>query len=58
MYSKIDSTSFLKKNDHLNDSIDRSLVNEFTNKTGGDIILEYIKSALYILAPFLSFFII
>lgn len=58
MYSKIDPTSFLKKSDHLNDSIDRSLVNEFTSKTGRDILFEFIKSAFLILAPFLSFFII
>ena len=57
MYSKIDTTSFLKKNDHLNDSIDRSLVNEYTNKTVKDILFEIIKSAFLILAPFLTFFI-
>ena len=58
MYSIIDSTSFLKKNDHLNDSIDRSLVNEYTNKTCKDILWEILKKSFLIGAPFLSFFIL
>lgn len=56
MYSKIDATSFLKANDHLNDSIDRSLVNEYTNKTFIDIFFEILKGSFLIWAPFLSIF--
>lgn len=58
MKEKIDSTSFLKKNDHLNDSIDRSLVNEYTSKTGYEIFIEFHKNSLIIGIPFLYFFFI
>ncbi len=57
MNSKGDPILFLKKDNHFNDSIDRSLVNEYTNKTSSEIIREILDSSIIIILPILSIFI-
>lgn len=56
MNSKADPILFLKKDNHFNDSIDRSLVNEYTNKSCSEIILELMRGAFIIISPILSIF--
>jgi len=56
MNSKLEPILFLKKDNHFNDSIDRSLVNEYTNKSCSEIILEIINNAFIIILPILSIF--
>lgn len=58
MNSKIDPIMFLKKDNHFNDSIDRSLVNEYVNKSTGDIFLEIIKNSFIIIFPIFILFLI
>lgn len=56
MNSKGDPILFLKKDNHFNDSIDRSLVNEYTNKSCSEIITEMLNSSLILILPILSIF--
>ncbi len=56
MNSKVDPILFLKKDNHFNDSIDRSLVNEYTNKSCSEIILEMLHGAFILIMPILSIF--
>lgn len=56
MNSKADPILFLKKDNHFNDSIDRSLVNEYTNKSCSEIILEMLNGAFILIMPILSIF--
>lgn len=56
MNSKGDPILFLKKDNHFNDSIDRSLVNEYTNKSCSEIMLEMLHGALLLIMPVLSIF--
>lgn len=54
MTSNLDQNFFLKKDNYLNDSIDRSLVSEHSNKTGTEIATELLTNSLFIILPILN----